>query len=79
MFETHKLNDAGFEAVKKFKTGLSMAVSEALEMLPQGRERSIFVTKLEEAVFFGTKAIASDPKNNTEVVNYPEVSHSDKK
>jgi len=73
MFETHKLNDEGFLAVKRFKSTLSVAVSAAMANLPEGRDKAIFKTKLEEAVFFGTRAIAADPKHFTEIVNYPEV------
>jgi hypothetical protein len=70
MFETHKLNEVGFEAVKEFKTAMSKAVTEAMTKLPEGREKAIFKTKIEEAMFFGTKAIAADSKNHTEVVTY---------
>lgn len=73
MFETHKLNEAGFEAVKQFKTKLSTSISDAMKLLPEGREKAIFKTKIEEAVFFGTKAIAASPGNYTEIVNYPEA------
>lgn len=70
MFETHKLNEAGFEAVKKFKTTLANAVREVEELMTDGREKSIFKTKVEEAVFFGTKAVASSEKHATEVIHY---------
>lgn len=73
MFETHKLNDIGFAAVKAFKEKMSLGVSEAMLALPEGRDKAIFKTKLEEAVFFGTRAIASAPENHFEIVNYPEV------
>lgn len=73
MFETHKLNETGFEKVREFKTALSVAVATAMKELPEGREKSIFKTKVEEAVFFGTKAIAANPANHTEIVNYPEA------
>lgn len=72
MFETHKLNEKGFEAVKEFKTTLSMAISKAMKSLPEGRDKAIFKTKIEEAVFFGTRAIATNPEHHTEMVNYPE-------
>ena len=70
MFETHKLNESGFAEVSKLKTGMNKAVSEALELMPEGREKSVFKTKLEEAMFFGTKAIATKPENHTEIVRY---------
>lgn len=76
MFPTHKLNDKGFKAVKEFKESLSKVLSLQLEKLQDGRDKSICITKFEEAVFFGTRAIASDPLNYTEIINYTEVSGS---
>lgn len=70
MFETHKLNDTGFEAVKKFKTTMAEAIKAVIDILPEGREKAVFKTKIEEAMFFGTKAIAANPENHTEVVTY---------
>ena len=70
MFETHKLNETGFAEVKIAKTTLSIAVDQALALMPEGREKSVFKTKIEEAVFFGTKAIAGKAGNYTEIVRY---------
>lgn len=70
MFETHKLNEQGFEAVKVLKSKMNKTVTEVLEVLPEGRDKSIFKTKLEEAMFFATRAIAADPSNHTEVITY---------
>jgi hypothetical protein len=49
---------------------LTKAVTAALELMPEGREKAVFKTKIEEAVFFGTKAIASKIGNWTEIVRY---------
>lgn len=70
MFDTHKLNEKGFAEVVAFKTLMSRAAYDALVYLPDGREKSLFLTKLEEAMFFGTKAIASNPENHTEITKY---------
>jgi len=70
MFDTHKLNDAGFSNVKAFKGKLSEAIGEVISLLPEGRDKSIFITKVEEAVFFGTRAIAAKEGNFTEIVKY---------
>lgn len=70
MFETHKLNENGFAEVVTFKKTLAHAWREIEGLLPEGREKSVFKTKMEEAVFFGTKAIASKSGNSTEVTNY---------
>lgn len=70
MFDTHKLNELGFEKMKAYKQTLADAVKSVIENMPDGREKSIFLTKMEEAVFFGAKAIASAPENHTEVTKY---------
>lgn len=70
MFETHKVNDRGFEQIATFKTTMSDAVKKVLLLIPEGRERSLFITKLEEAIFYGTKAIASKENNFTEIVRF---------
>lgn len=70
MFDTHKLNEKGFEEVKAFKSAMADAVNKALAYIPEGREKAIFKTKLEEAMFFGTKAIAGKDGNFTEIVKY---------
>lgn len=72
MFDTHKLNEKGFEAVKEFKNTMAEAVKEAAALIPEGRDRSIFITKMEEGMFFGTRGIASLPENHTEIVTYPQ-------
>lgn len=66
MFEYHLLNEQGKQQVIVYKTIMGEAVKKVLEMMPEGREKSIFKTKLEEAAFFGTKAIASKDGNYLE-------------
>lgn len=70
MFETHKLNEKGFSEVKTLKTRMKSVVEEVLLLMPEGREKAVFKTKLEEAMFFGTKAIAGKEGNFTEIVEY---------
>lgn len=70
MFETHKLNEQGFAEVKQAKETLAKAVTTVLDLMPEGREKAVFKTKVEEAVFFGTKAIAGKVGNWTEIVRY---------
>jgi hypothetical protein len=50
MFETHKLNEQGFAEVNQLKTEMAKAITNALLLMPEGRDKSIFVTKLEEAM-----------------------------
>lgn len=70
MFDTHKLNDEGFKNVSNLKAKMAKAVSEVLELMPDGREKSTFKTKIEEAMFFGTKAVAGKEGNYSEIVKY---------
>jgi hypothetical protein len=70
MFDTHKLNDAGFAEMQRFKQNMANAVKNVTQDMPDSREKSIFLTKIEEAVFFGAKAIASNPAYHYEVTTY---------
>lgn len=70
MFDTHMLNETGFEAMRVYKETMATAVKTVTEKMPESREKSIFITKMEEGVFFGAKAIASKPENHTEVTKY---------
>ena len=70
MFDTHKLNGDGFLEMSIYKSKLAQVVNEVLALMPEGREKSIFKTKIEEAVFFGAKAIASKEGNYTEITSY---------
>lgn len=70
MFDTHKLNDAGFAEMKTYKETMATAVKAVVTLMPESRETSIFKTKLEEAIFFGAKAIAQKPENHTEVISF---------
>ena len=70
MFETHKLNQQGIDSVKQFKESMSATMTLILPTIPDGREKAIFQTKIEEAVFFATKAIASKEGNFTEIISF---------
>jgi hypothetical protein len=71
VFESHKLNDRGIEQVNEFKTTMALAVQTILPLMSQSREMSLFMTHLETAVFYGTKAIAQKIENSTGVKSYP--------
>jgi hypothetical protein len=70
MFDTHKLNEKGFEEMQTYKKIMADAVSLVARGMPEGREKAIFLTKMEEGVFFGAKALAAKDGNHTEVVKY---------
>jgi len=77
MFATHMLNEAGFAAMSRYKTEMSFSVSLVVEMMPEGRDKALFLTNIETAVFYGAKAIAAKPENHTEIINYPEFNDID--
>ncbi|KAK3608768.1 hypothetical protein CHS0354_006809 [Potamilus streckersoni] len=52
---------------------MSYAVSRELKIMPEGKEKEQFRTKIEEAVFYGTRAIAGKEGNFTEIQDYPEA------
>lgn len=70
MFDTHRLNEKGFEEVKQLKANMAKAVEAALALMPEGREKSIFKTNIEQAMFFGTKAVAGKEGNFSEIIKY---------
>lgn len=70
MFDNYVLNEVGQAEVKKFKVLLSSTARELLEMMPEGREKSLFKTKIEESIFYGTRAIASKDANYNEIFEY---------
>lgn len=70
MFDTHKLNEKGFEEVKMLKSEMAKAVDKVMSLLPEGREKAVFKTHIETAMFFGTKAIADKEGNFTEIIKY---------
>ena len=70
LFDTHVLNEKGFKEVEKYKSALSLSINECLSLMPEGREKAIFKTKIEEAAFFGTKAIAGKEGNFDSIKEY---------
>ena len=60
MFNTYKLNDIGQAQQNKFKGIMSNFALSALTMLPEGKDKELFITKLEESMFYASRAIESD-------------------
>lgn len=70
MFGTHKLNDAGFNEMKKYKATMAESTRQVLELMVDSNEKTVFMQKMDEAIFFGAKAIAQKPENYTEIIEY---------
>lgn len=62
-FAVHLLNDRGLAKATDVADILSEALSRIETHVPPGRERSIVVTKMQEACFFAKRGIALDPDN----------------
>jgi len=70
MFEMHMLNETGKNEMKKYKSDFAVGVKQALDLMPEGREKALFKTKIEEAVFFGAKAIAGKQGNFDSITDF---------
>lgn len=70
MFNTHILNDTGLNEMRSFKMVMANTAKMVQEQMPEGREKSIFMTKMEEAVFFGAKAISGKKGNYAKLEEY---------
>lgn len=70
MFEMHMLNQQGKDEMKAYKSDLAIAVKAAMDKMPEGREKALFKTKIEEAVFFGAKAIAGKTGNFDSITDF---------
>jgi hypothetical protein len=62
-FQTHTLNDGGIEKTKQVGEVFSQALDALEQLVPQGRERSLVITKLQEAKHFAVRGVAVDPVN----------------
>ncbi len=63
-FKVHKLNAEGLAKAELLAGVFSDALNSIDQLLPaQSREKSLVVTKLQEACFFAKRGIALDPKN----------------
>jgi|WetSurMetagenome_2_1015567.scaffolds.fasta_scaffold172890_3 hypothetical protein len=66
IFVYHKLTTKGFSELNRVHNKMSKAVYEVMDLLPEGREKSIFAAKIEEAMFFAKKSLASKKANCAE-------------
>jgi hypothetical protein len=57
-FQVHRLNEEGMKKAEAIAEAFSTLLESVEEMCPQSRERSIVVTKLQEASFWAKRSIA---------------------
>ncbi len=68
-FMVHMLNDQGVAAARALGEAFSQLLEAVEAVVPAGRERSLVVTKLQEASFFAKRAVALEPNHQT--ASYP--------
>jgi hypothetical protein len=73
-FKVHQLNDQGLKKATDLGEVFSQMLDAIEALIPQGRERSIVITKLQEASFFAKRAIALDPANQGPVTKHTQGS-----
>lgn len=62
-FQVHLLNDAGIAKANALAEVFSATLDTIEKLVPAGRERSLVITKLQEASYWAKRGIAIDPAN----------------
>lgn len=62
-FAVHRLNPPGFLKAEQLAAAFSKLLNEIDELVPDGREKSLVITKLQEACFFAKRGIAVNTAN----------------
>lgn len=60
MIDTSELNEAGHEDMTKYHKIMDDATKMASDLMPSGRYKSLFITELEKAVFFGKSLLQAN-------------------
>ncbi len=62
-FTVHRLNPEGLAKAEQMAEAFTVLMATLDGMIPSCRERSLVVTKLQEAAFFAKRSMALDPAN----------------
>ena len=62
-FTVHRLNALGLSVAEEIAKIFQSALDDLDLLVPQGRERALVVTKLQEACFFAKRAACSSSAN----------------
>lgn len=62
-FKVHRLNEDGLRKAEALADAFSQCLETVEKLVPPGRERSLVVTKMQEACFFAKRGIAVNPEN----------------
>ena len=69
-FKNYELNDKGFNEMNHFKQVMADVAVHVEDNIPNSREKSLALTKLEEFSFWATTAICSAPENHKAVKDH---------
>lgn len=61
-FQVHMLNERGVEVASAIAEVFSATLDTIDKLVPPGRERSLVVTKLQEAAFWAKRGVAVNPE-----------------
>lgn len=63
-FQVHLLNEKGIQAATELGEMFSVLLNQIDQLIPgNSREKSLAITKLQEADFFAKRAVATLPEN----------------
>lgn len=62
-FKVHRLNEQGMQRATEIARTFETCLTALDKMVPQGREKALMITKLQEANFWAKRGIAIDPAN----------------
>lgn len=62
-FQYHQLNDTGIAACNEIREGFTQLLNLVEAKMPVGRERSIALTKLQEACNWAVRGVATQAGN----------------
>jgi hypothetical protein len=65
-FESRALNDRGIAACNEVRWDFTELLTKLEATIPAGRERSLVVTKLQEACGWAVRAVTTMPVNQSE-------------
>jgi hypothetical protein len=65
-FQYHPLNERGVAACNEVRGNFTELLTKIEATIPAGRERSLVVTKLQEACNWAVRAVATTPANQAE-------------
>lgn len=68
LFKVHRLNKDGFAKAEELAQEFSKLASFIEQNVPEGRERSITMTHLQDAAFHAKRGIAEIPAHQEEAV-----------